>query len=328
MIAAADLTPTVKAAASRAFRLLGEAEARIHGIPFERVALHEVGSADALVDIVGVIEGFERLGVDAVYTRPVAVGRGWVKASHGRLPVPAPATALLLEGLAVAPNGPVEGEATTPTGATLLRTLASSPMPDRVWRTVGTGFGAGGRSPTAYANTVRVSVGEFDQEPADRVVTIVADLDDLNPEYLESLREALAAAGAVDVQCWTTMAKKGRGSFRVEALAPTDRAESVTTAFFRHSTTGGVRRAAFDRVTLARDHWSFVTAAGDTVRVKTLWGPEGPRVKPEFDDVAAIARRTGGSAQELFRRIQDEALRSLEARATAESAPIAHPKES
>ncbi len=328
VIAAADLTPRVKERASRAFRLLGEAEARIHGIPFERVALHEVGSADALVDIIGVVEGFELLNVGAVYTRPIAVGQGWVRAAHGRLPVPAPATALLLEGLPIAPNGPVIGEATTPTGATLLRTLVTGPMPDRVWQSTRTGFGAGGRSPTAYANTLRVTIGEFDAETADRVIALVTDLDDFNPEYVEPLREALVSAGAIDVQCWTTMAKKGRASLRVEALAPVDRGDDVTTAFFRHSTTAGVRQARFDRTTLERDHWSFVDSTGETVRVKTLWGPDGPRVKPEFDDVAAIARRTGASAHDLFRRIHDEALRSLEARANAEDAAIAHPKES
>ncbi len=310
MIACADLSPGVKDRASQAFRLLAEAEAKIHGIPFDQVVLHEVGGADALVDIVGVIEGFEALDVEAVYTRPVAVGQGWVRAAHGRMPVPAPATALLLEGLPIAPNGPVVGEAVTPTGATLLRTLVTGPMPDRVWRTARTGFGAGGRSPMAYANTLRIVLGEFEAEPADRVVALVTDLDDFNPEYLEPLRDALVAAGAIDVQCWMTMAKKGRMSLRVEALAAEDRAGAVTIAFFRHSTTGGVRQARLERTTLDRDHWSFTDSGGESVRVKTLWGPDGPRVKPEFDDVAAIARRTGVGAHELFRRIQDEAFRS------------------
>ena len=327
MIARADLSPRVKEQATRAFRLLGEAEAKIHGIPFDQVALHEVGSADALVDIVGVIEGFEMLGVAGVYTRPVAVGQGWVRAAHGRMPVPAPATALLLEGLPIAPNGPVTGEATTPTGATLLRTLVTGPMPDRVWHGIRTGFGAGGRSPTAYANTLRIVLGEFDAAPADQVVALVTDLDDFNPEYLEPLRDALTTAGALDVQCWMTMAKKGRVSLRVEVQAPEGRAESVTTALFRHTTTGGVRQSRLERSTLERDHWSFTDSAGDTVRVKTLWGPDGPRVKPEFDDVAAIARRTGISAHDLFRRIQDEALHSLR-QARTDDAAIAHPKES
>src|SRR6266849_4056785 len=125
LVEAAPLSAWTRERAVRAFRLVGEAEGRVHNTTPERVHLHEVGAVDAVHDIVGAIEGFERLGVDAIYHRPVALGTGWVDAAHGRLPVPAPATALLLEGIDVAANGPVEGEATTPTGAVLLRVLSS-----------------------------------------------------------------------------------------------------------------------------------------------------------------------------------------------------------
>jgi uncharacterized protein (DUF111 family) len=116
-------------------------------VPAASVALHEVGAVDALVDIVGAIEGFEHLELTRIYHRPVAVGTGWVRAAHGVIPVPAPATAVLLEGLEVGPNGPVIGEATTPTGAVLLRVLSSGAPPAR-WRAVSSGaWGAGGRDP-------------------------------------------------------------------------------------------------------------------------------------------------------------------------------------
>src|SRR5207247_2319546 len=144
LVERAPLTTAVKERAVRAFRLLGEAEGRVHGVPAERVHLHEVGAVDAVLDIVGAIEGFERLGVDAVYNWPVAVGTGWVEAAHGRLPVPAPATTILLEGVEVASGGPVEGEATTPTGAALVRVLSAGPPPAR-WRMIGAGWGAGRR---------------------------------------------------------------------------------------------------------------------------------------------------------------------------------------
>src|SRR3989442_1056493 len=119
----------VKQRAVRAFRLIGEAEGRVHGVAPEKVHLHEVGAVDAVLDVVGAIEGFERLGVEAIYNLPVAVGNGWVEAAHGRLPVPAPATALLLEGVEIASGGPVEGGATTPTGAALLRVLSAGAPP-------------------------------------------------------------------------------------------------------------------------------------------------------------------------------------------------------
>src|SRR5881409_1630347 len=132
LVERAPVSDWVKERAVRAFRLVGEAEGRVHGVAPEQVHLHEVGAVDAVLDIVGAIEGFEQLGVDAVYTWPVAVGRGWIEAAHGALPVPAPATAILLEGLELVGGGggPVEGEATTPTGAALVRVLATGAPPE------------------------------------------------------------------------------------------------------------------------------------------------------------------------------------------------------
>ena len=137
----------------------------------------------------GAIEGFERLGLTRIYHRPVALGSGWVRAAHGVIPVPAPATAVLLEGLEVGPNGPVIGEATTPTGAVLLRVLSSGAPPAR-WRAVSAGaWGAGGRDPEGYPNALRLIVAEPAHE-ASEVVLLSTDLDDLSPEYLDPLREA------------------------------------------------------------------------------------------------------------------------------------------
>jgi uncharacterized protein (TIGR00299 family) protein len=306
IIERAPLSPWVKERATRAFRLVGEAEGRVHGVPAEQVALHEVGALDALVDVVGGIEGFEQLGVTRIHHRPVAVGAGWVQAAHGALPVPTPATALLLEGLEIAPNGPVTGEATTPTGAVLLRVLSLGAPPAR-WRAVWAGgWGAGTRDPERYPNALRLILAEPAQEAGD-VVVLSTDLDDLNPEYLDPLREALAAAGALDVQVWTTQMKKGRAGFRIEAIVPPDAQDRVTDAFFRHSTTAGVRRTLSERVTLPRRELTL-EASGGTVRVKVLEGPDGPRVKPEYEDVAAAARRSGRPVHELARELQTRAL--------------------
>src|SRR5205814_1038871 len=132
LVECAPISDWVKERAVRAFRLVGDAEGRVHGVAPEKVHLHEVGAVDAVLDIVGGIEGFERLGVEAVHNLPVAVGQGWVEAAHGRLPLPAPATAILLEGFEIAgqAGSPVEGEATTPTGAALLRVLSAGAPPD------------------------------------------------------------------------------------------------------------------------------------------------------------------------------------------------------
>jgi uncharacterized protein (TIGR00299 family) protein len=309
MVERADLSDWVRERAVRAFRLLGEAEGRIHGMPADEVPLHEVGAVDALIDIVGAIEGFEQLGVTQVYNRPVAIGSGWVHAAHGIIPVPAPATSILLEGLEVAANGPVIGEATTPTGAVLLRVLSSGPPPVR-WRVIDAGaWGAGGRNPRAYPNALRLMIVSAAAE-AGEVVLLSTDLDDLSPEYLEPLREALFAAGALDVQVWATHMKKGRTGFRVEVTAPLE-ADRVAAALFRHSTTSGIRRQVAERVTLPRREVEVTSADGTAVRVKVVEGPDGPRVKPEYEDVAAVARRTGQPAHEVARDLHNRALRSL-----------------
>ncbi|HSE28487.1 MAG TPA: nickel insertion protein [Gemmatimonadales bacterium] len=314
IIEAAEFSSSVKERAVGAFRLLADAEARVHGVPAEDVALHEVGALDALVDIVGAMDGFERLGVGRVHVLPLALGTGWVTAAHGTMSVPAPATALLVEGLEIGPNGPVTGEATTPTGAVLLRTLGEGPPPPR-WRGCRTGWGAGGRDPAGYSNVLRLVVAEAAPE-AGQVFTVVTDVDDLSPEYLPPLREALADAGAVDVQAWVTIAKKDRPGFRIEALVPVDGLERVRDAFFRHSPTAGLRWWPAERVTLPREVVE-VAVGGERVRAKVLAGPDGPRIKAEYDDVVAAAKRLGRAPRDVANDVHDAVRRRLGAATTA-----------
>ena len=307
LVERAPVSAWVKERAIRAFRLIGEAEGQVHGMPAERVHLHEVGAVDAVLDIVGSIEGFELLGVDAIYHRPVALGNGWVEAAHGRLPVPAPATALLLEGLEVTAAGPVEGEATTPTGAALLRVLSDGPPPAR-WRLVRSGWGAGTRDPHQYPNALRILLAEPAAE-AGQVIVLVTDIDDLSPEYLEPLRQAVLAAGALDVQTWPVQMKKGRTGFRCEVVVEDARVDAVTAALFRHSTTAGVRRAHVERVTLPRRQVTVRLGGDVQVRVKVLETATGalPRVKPEYEDVLAAAQALGQAPLEVARAAQRSA---------------------
>jgi pyridinium-3,5-bisthiocarboxylic acid mononucleotide nickel chelatase len=307
LVERAPLSDWVKERAARAFRLIGEAEGRVHGVPPEQVHLHEVGAVDAVLDIVGAIEGLEQLAVAAIYTWPVAVGTGWVPAAHGQLPVPAPATAMLLEGLELATGGPVQGEATTPTGAALLRVLAAGPPPGR-WRLVTGGWGAGQRNPPHYPNALRILVAEAAAE-AGRVTLLATDVDDMSPEYVEPLRQALLAAGALDVETWPVQMKKGRSGFRVEAVVPEELAEPVTAALFRHSTTAGVRRWVAERATLARRQVTVQLGPDIAVRVKVLDQPDaaGVRVKPEYEDVLAAARALGKPPLEVARVAQRDA---------------------
>jgi uncharacterized protein (TIGR00299 family) protein len=306
LVAKADVSDWVRERAQRAFELIGEAEGRVHGMPAGDVTLHELGALDALVDIVGGVEGFEHLGITRVYTRPLATGNGWVRGAHGVMPVPAPATAFLLEGLPIGPDGPVTGEATTPTGAALLRVLSEG-LPPGYWRPLRGGWGAGSRNPDGYANALRVIVAEGAAE-AQEVVTVATDLDDLSPEYIEPLRVALTEAGALDVQVWSTSMKKGRPGFRVEALVVPEKLDHVTEAFFRHSTTAGVRTWRSKRVTLPRRQVVVDTPTGPA-HVKLLDGPDGVRAKAEYDDVVTLARAERKPAHRVAADLQERALR-------------------
>jgi uncharacterized protein (DUF111 family) len=147
---------------------------------------------------------------------------------------------------------------------------------------------------------------------AGEVVLLSSDIDDLSPEYLDPLREALFGAGALDVQLWATQMKKGRVGFRIEITTGPAQADRVIAALFRHSTTSGVRRHTAERVTLARREIEVTSADGSAVRVKVLEGPDGPRVKPEYDDVAAVARRTGQPAHEVAKDLHYRALRLVD----------------
>src|SRR3989449_147191 len=279
----APVSDWVKERAVRAFQLVGDAEGRVHGVAPEKVHLHEVGAVDAVLDIVGAIEGFEQLEVDAVYAWPVAVGNGWVEAEHGRLPVPAPATAILLEGVELATGGPVEGEATTPTGAALVRVLAAGPPPGQ-WRMVKSGWGAGQRNPKHYPNALRILLAEQAAE-AGRVALLATDVDDMSPEYVEPLRQALLAAGALDVQTWPVQMKKGRSGFRVEVGAPEELAGPGTAALFRHSPTAGVPRRVAGRAARAPPPGAGRPPPGGPARGKVLGPPDagGGRGEPEDD---------------------------------------------
>ncbi len=316
IVQSAALDADVKERAIRAFDLLGKIEGRVHGVDPRKVHLHEVGAIDAVLDIVGAIEGVARLGVDAVYNWPVALGSGWVDAAHGALPVPAPATLDLLAGLEVAGESVVSGEATTPTGAVLLRVLSRGAPPPR-WRVMGSAWGAGTRNPNTHPNALRLILADAVEE-AGVVEVVAADVDDLPPEYVEPLRQALFDAGAVDCQVWPTHGKKGRVSLRIEALAPPDVASAVGEALLDHSTSTGVRRAHMWRVTLDRRNVDVELAPGVRVGVKVWRAPSGRRCKAEYEDVVHAAQALQRSAPGVAREAERLAERQEEQRENKE----------
>jgi pyridinium-3,5-bisthiocarboxylic acid mononucleotide nickel chelatase len=233
-----------------------------------------------------------------------------VRAEHGTLPVPAPATALLLEGQDVTRIPPVEGEATTPTGAALLRVLSRGAPPAR-WRLAGSGWGAGERNPGSYPNALRLLLAEAAVE-AGIVEVIAADIDDMSPEYVEPLRQAAFQAGAVECVVWPVQGKKGRTGLRVEVLTAPDHAARVIDTLFRHSTTGGVRRTTMLRETLNRRELLVELTGGVRVRIKVWDAPGGTRLKAEYDDVVAAADRLRLPAWQVARDAEQRATALME----------------
>lgn len=304
------LSPTVKARATALFERLAQAEAAVHGIPVDEVHFHEVGAVDSIVDIVGAVAGLEWFGADEVVASPINVGRGTVECAHGTLPVPAPATARLLEGVPVYSAGP-EGEMLTPTGALLVTGFATRFGRLPAMRVGRIGYGAGTRITPGWPNVLRLMVGETDEARSrDTVVVVECDIDDMSPQFFGPLMERLLASGAVDVYYTPVQMKKGRPGILVTALAPPDRREGVVATLFRETTTIGVRYHEAGRECLSREFVTVPTRHGD-VRIK-LARIEGRTVNamPEFDDCARLAAERGVPVRD----VQAEALRAYHER--------------
>lgn len=305
--AAGVVPPDVRARADRVFTLIAEQEAEIHGTTPEQVHLHEVGAVDAILDVVGSVWGFALLGVERVYCGALQVGDGFVRAAHGLLPVPAPATLRILEGLRVRPGPDGAGELVTPTGAALVRVLSEGPPPaEYVPRR--SGFGAGTKDFVGRANALRLVLADAAphgaDDPRERLVVLATDLDDASPEYVADAADQLRAAGALDV--WTSAVgmKKGRAGVRVEVLATPTLADALELLLLRTTPTIGVRRHAVERRALPR-HAHTVHVGGQAVRVKVVELPDGTRrAKPEFEDV----RRAAAALARTPRDVHDAAL--------------------
>ncbi|HSW52026.1 MAG TPA: nickel pincer cofactor biosynthesis protein LarC [Sulfuricaulis sp.] len=295
MIEAAELPAPVKENAVTIFTALGEAEAEVHGVPIEKVHFHEVGAVDSICDIVGAAFGLYLLGVEQVHVSPVNTGSGTVEADHGVMPVPTPATALLLRGLPVYARGP-ETELTTPTGAAIVAALAESygPLPPMTIET--TGFGAGTKEFTTHANMLRVLVGEAsDATEAVTIRVLEANVDDSTPEVLGYAMERLLAAGALDVTLQPVYMKKQRPATLIQALARVEDQERIADILFRETSTLGIRISEAERRVAARSHVEVETPYGK-VRVKV--GEHG--AAPEFEDCRALAEATGQPLKEIL----------------------------
>ena len=280
-----------KEAVADVYRLLADAESRAHGRPMDEVHFHEVGALDAVADIAAVCWLLAELAPDEIVASPVHVGSGTVRCAHGILPVPAPATAFLLEGVPSYSDGAVQGELCTPTGAALLKRFATRFGPQPVMSVSAIGYGAGNRDFEGRANLLRASLGESGAaRDADEVFELSCNIDDMTGEEIAFACERLFAAGAKDVVTLPVTMKKGRPGIMIQALCAVPDHDALVSAMFRHTTTLGIRETLCRRSVLARWEEKATLQDGTVVRRKASEGYGVRRAKLEFDDVAAAAR--------------------------------------
>jgi hypothetical protein len=299
IIRESELSEGVKDKSLAVFRLLAQAEAKIHGTTVEQVHFHEVGAVDAMVDVTGACLALEMLGVEQVYAGPVGVGQGTASGSHGVFPLPPPATLEILKGAPLRFTG-VETELATPTGAALLKTLARfEPPPDNL-TLAGIGYGAGRKVIPELPNVLRAvlldSAGAYE---ADRALLLETNIDDMNPELYPHVIEQLLKAGAMDAYLVPLIMKKGRPGVLLCALCAEDRIEAVLDVIYRETTTLGARLIRTDRLKLPRRALVVETDLGPVKGKEAVWKGQVRRT-PEFEDCRRIAREKGVPLQEVY----------------------------
>lgn len=314
-IEGADLPASVRGRALATFQRLAEAEARVHGSTPERVHFHEVGAADALVDIVGVCLGFESLGVEAIHSSALPLGRGTVRSQHGVIPVPGPATAELLRGVPVEMPD-ISAELVTPTGAALLVTLVSRWGQTPPFSIAAIGLGAGARDLSEQPNVLRLFLGDTFEETGARgptsdlpgvsrraVVLLETALDDAAPQLVAPLVPRLLAAGARDAFLTSILMKKGRPGFLLTCLCDPGREEELCRILFQETPTLGVRVRREERFELEREAVEVETPHG-RVTAKVALLPDGSRrLMPEYESLVALSERSGIPLLDLSRTV-------------------------
>ncbi len=287
---------SAKQNATAVFERLGDAEAKVHEIPIEKVHFHEVGAVDSICDIVGACAGFDALGIDEIHSSPLNVGSGTVQTEHGVLPVPAPATAELLTGKPVYARGPAV-ELTTPTGAAIAATLATRFGSLPPMRITAAGYGAGDKDFPEHANVLRILIGELSAaEEATEIAVLEANIDDSSPQVLGYAMERLLEAGALDATLEPLLMKKNRPGSLIRVIARPEDREMLAQIIFKETTTLGLRMYAAERRVQERRLVEVDTPHG-MVRIKIA---ENGSFAPEYEDCRALARQTGIALKQIL----------------------------
>lgn len=287
IIGGLNVSDKVKQDALAVYGLIAEAESKAHGKEISEIHFHEVGTMDAVADIVGVCVLLEQIGADKIVVSPLATGYGQVGCAHGILPVPAPATASIIEGIPTY-SGNVEGELLTPTGAALLKHFADSFGQRPVMAIEKTGYGMG-KKDFAKANMLRTFIGSSEDE-GDKVIEFKFNVDDMTGEEIGYATGILMQEGALDVFTTPIGMKKNRPGILFTMLVKPEDKEKFARLVFENTTTIGIRYNEMDRFKLARREEKVLTKYGE-VRVKVTEGYGVIKAKPEYDDISAIANQ-------------------------------------
>lgn len=309
IVGGSGLSERIRREALRAFALLAEAEAQVHGTTPDKIHFHEVGAIDSIVDIVGTFVLMDLLGWPRVLCSPLNVGSGTVACAHGLLPVPAPATALLLRGLPVFSQG-APMERTTPTGALLARTLASAFCSVPPGRIVASSYGLGNRDSEDMPNVLRVLLMEAGQEEEgvvhERLTLLECNIDDMNPQDFEPVSESLFGEGALDVWTEPIYMKKGRPAVRFCCLADPAKAQALAMTMLKETTSQGVRHLAVERTRLNWRIDRVATSLGELDVKTALLGDAPLRRTPEYEDLKRLSAEHRLPMAEIRRRVARE----------------------
>jgi len=310
IISSSKLSSFIKDRGLSIFRMLFEAEAKVHGEPYEHAHLHELGAVDCLVDVFGTLIAIDMMEIERFYVSHINLGSGFVNTSHGILPVPAPATIELLRSYPIYSSG-IPFELTTPTGAAIISGINATPSPLPLCKIEKVGYGAGNKDIEKMPNVLRILVGQEDSEkhPAlqdDTVMIIETNIDDMNPQVYEDVMDRLFSAGALDVALENIIMKKGRPAIKLTVMALERDFESLSEILFRNTTTIGLRYYTVHRKTLNREIKTIRTRLGD-IRIKiSRIADTIVNIMPEYDDIKTLSMDMNMPVKKIYEIILPE----------------------
>jgi uncharacterized protein (TIGR00299 family) protein len=292
---------SVKKSVLEVYKIIAEAESHVHGVPVDKIHFHEVGEMDAVADITGVCMLMEELAPELVLASPINVGSGQVRCAHGILPVPAPATSLILQGIPIY-NDDIKSELCTPTGAALLKYFAKEfcKMPMLTVSKLGYGMG---KKDFEKVNCLRAYMGNT-SDKSEEIIEFACNLDDMTPEAVAYAQQLLFKEGALDVYITPTIMKKGRPGLLFTCICNAESKDKMLSLIFKHTSTLGVREYVCHRHALQREQKEVQTKFGP-VRIKTSSGYGTTKSKPEYEDIVKIAQEKGISIREVLGELEE-----------------------